>query len=69
MSPITNGMKLSQVRSILNETIAAVNELTSAKTESDEDIAKLDAKCTSISTALDALEKRVAALETKAERV
>lgn len=66
MSPITNGMKLSQVRDILNETIAAVNELTSAKTESDEDIAKLDAKCAGISTALDALAKRVEALESKA---
>mgnify|MGYP003308658401 CR=1 FL=1 len=53
MNPITNGMKLSQVRGILNETISVVNSLVSEKPVTDESLTELGEKCASISIALD----------------
>lgn len=69
MNPITNGMKLSQVRGILNETISVVNSLVSEKPVTDESLTELGEKCASISIALDELAKRVEELEAKASRL
>jgi len=56
-------MKLSQVRSILNETIATVNTLSQSKPATDEALATLTTNYQTISTALANLSKRVEALE------